>query len=108
MLVDGDAQWLAAPLGYFDRKYLCLEAAAFDRGAGALLTSQGELVLLLATNAPLLGHVLGRFAHAVGMVGLGQARIDEAPAKRAVVDGLVASRKRLAGLRHDERGAGHA
>ena len=51
---------------------------------GALLALQREGVLLLAADAPPLGDVLGGLAHRVGVVLLGQARVDEPPAQRRV------------------------
>ena len=71
-----------------DRHDLVLEAAGFLRGGGLLLRGQRERVLLLARDAVLLGHVLGRDAHVVLVVHVPQAvgdhRVDQLPVAHAL------------------------
>ena len=54
-----------------------------------------------------LGHVLGRLAHRLGRVALGNAGVDEAPADGGVDELRVAAREAALGLQHHERRAGH-
>ena len=56
-----------------DRNDLVLELAFLHGRFGLVLRSGGELVLLLAGDLPLLGHVLGGRAHVVALEGIHQA-----------------------------------
>ena len=84
MLVAIDDERVALPLRDADRDDLVGEPAGLDGGHRALLALERECVLALARDAPALGHVLGGLAHRVGVVALGQARVDEPPAERRV------------------------
>src|SRR5207302_7951340 len=64
-------------------------------------------VLILSRHAPPLGDVLTGLAHRLRRPFLGEARVDEAPAERRVVQLAVAARPRLARLRGHERRARH-
>ena len=65
-----------------DGRDLVAEAVALDGVFGLHLALVGEAVLLLPADMPFFGHVFGGFAHAVGVVHIGQARVGEAPAER--------------------------
>ncbi|MNG07048.1 hypothetical protein D3C84_903330 [compost metagenome] len=75
-------------------------------GSGALLAAQGEGVLVGPGDVELFGDVLRRFRHGVDAVGLFHQRIDEAPADGGVED-FGRPGKRLLGLTHYQRRAGH-
>src|SRR3546814_7453598 len=48
----------------------------------ALLTVQGESILILTGNAVFLRYILARLGHGIHAIGRLHARIDEAPANR--------------------------
>jgi hypothetical protein len=94
-------------LGDGDRHDLAVEPPAVDRGDRLLLRGQREGVLTLAVHGPALGDVLGGLAHRVRVVELGEARIEEAPAERRVLELARATVERGPGLGHDIRRPGH-
>ncbi len=55
---------------------LVLEPPGLLRGLGLVLARRGELVLLLAGDLPLLGHVLGGLAHVIAVEGVPEAVLD--------------------------------
>ena len=59
-----------------DRDDLVLELAGLHGRFGLVLRGGGELVLLLAGDLPLLGHVLGGRAHVVAVEGIPQPVAD--------------------------------
>ena len=69
-----------------DRHELVREEAACRRRRGALLAAQREAVLVGARDVELRGDVLAGLGHRVDAVLLLQARVDEPPADRGVVD----------------------
>jgi hypothetical protein len=52
---------------------LVLELAGLHRRFGLVLRADGEGVLILAGDLPLLGDVLGRVAHVIALEGVEQA-----------------------------------
>ena len=68
---------------------------------------EGERVLPLPPDRPPLGHVLGRLAHRIGVVDLGEGRVDEPPAEGRVVELAGAAIPGRIGLGHDVRRPGH-
>ncbi len=107
VFVARDEQRVALFLRDRDGHDLLVEPAGVHRPLAALLALDGEAVLIFARDREALRHVFGRFAHAVGLIHLGQARVGEAPA-----DGRIEHFGRalpgLGGFGHDERGTGHA
>ena len=89
------------------RHELVGEAARLVRLGPAPLRAQRERVLVLARDAPPLGHVLARLPHRLARVALLVARVDEAPAERRVVERAVAAGVRRVGLRGHERRPRH-
>ena len=106
MLVGVEGARLSA-VRNLDRNDLIGESTGVARRLPALLGGQCEGVLVLARDAALLDDVLGRLAHRVGVVGIGQARVGEAPAEGGVVQRLLAAREGRRRLGHHERCAGH-
>ena len=90
-----------------DRDDLVGEAAGGMRIGPAPLGGERERVLLVSRDAAALDDVLGGLAHRVRVVGIGQARVREAPAEGRVEGGLLAAREGGRWLGHHERRAGH-
>src|SRR5882724_6874454 len=86
MLVPRHDQRLAFALRNLDRYQLGLEESTRISGGRTLLAAQGKLVLIFARYAKAGGDVLARFGHRVHAVLLLEARVDEAPADRRVID----------------------
>ena len=74
LVIADDRIALAALDG--DRDDLVLELARLLRGAGLLLAGGGELVLLLAGDLELGGHVFGGGSHVVAVEGVPQPVLD--------------------------------
>ena len=55
---------------------LVVEAAGLLRGLGLVLAGDGEFVLRLAADLPLLGDVLGGLAHVIAVEGVPQPVAD--------------------------------
>src|SRR4051794_40404205 len=90
-----------------DRNQLGVEAPTLARRGPPLLGAEREGILLLARDAPALGHVLARLAHRLEREQLRQLRVREPPAERRVVHDAVAARERAVRLRGREWRAGH-
>src|SRR4029077_13560533 len=86
-----------------DRPELIVAAACFSGRRPPLLRAQSKRVLLLARDAPALGHVLPRLAHRLEWEHCLHPRIWKAPAELRVPLGVVAE----AGTRARERRARH-
>ena len=71
-----------------------------DGRRGVALARQGERVLLLATDAHLLGHVLARLAHRERVMPGRQSGVDEAPTEGRVYELPRAALVRALGLEH--------
>ena len=93
----GNAHW--CDLGLQACIFLCHQRIA--------LRAPGHLVLRLARDAEICGHVLGGFGHAVHAIGLLHQPVDKAPADGGVVDRIAAA-KSAVHLGHNEGGAAHA
>src|SRR5580704_6845466 len=104
VFIDDDGPRLAA--WRLDRDDLLGEIAGGDGVGGALLRTQRKCILVLARDLEFLGDVLAGLGHGIDAVLRLHQRVDEAPAERGVVD-VGRSRKRLAGLAHDERRPRH-
>ena len=76
-------------------------------GRPALLRGDGKSVLVLAGHGAPVDHVLGRLAHRVGVVRIGEARVGETPAEGRVEQRLLPAREGRRGLGHHERGTSH-
>ena len=90
----------AFALGNLYRNDFFGQAPAGLGSRGALLTAQGEGVLIGSGDSELLCDVFSGFGHRIDAVGLLHQRVDKAPADGGVVQ-LSLARKRLLGLAHD-------
>jgi hypothetical protein len=107
-LVGGEAQRvLTFGLGDVDRDDLVVEPAIVLGGGGLLVAGEGPGVLIGAADVVAAGDVLGGDAERVDAVQALHRGVDHAPAEGGVEELGVAG-EGLAGLGHDEGGAGHA
>ena len=90
-----------------DRDELVVEPARLRSRRPATLRLERELVLILARDAPALGHVLAGLAHRLEREHGLELRVREAPAERRVPGRRVAARESLVRLGHRERRPRH-
>src|SRR4029077_5942046 len=95
MLIARDADRPALALRDLNRPQFIGEEITSVGGGGALLAAQRKTILVGAPDVELCGHVLAGLRHGVDSVELLEARIDEAPADRAVVDRGGAAERRI-------------
>ncbi len=91
-----------------DRHDFITEAPRVDGGDGAAMAFRREGVLVGPRDVIFLGDVFGGLAHAIGVIHLGQLRIDEAPAQRRILQLHLATRERRLRLAQHERRPRHA
>src|SRR5258706_10211520 len=106
MLVNGNNYSLTLLLGNGDGDDFWRKPPGLLRGDGPLVTAQGEGILVGAAYFVTRCHVLRRLAHAIGVVHGGEARIDETPAERCVVEVHTAAEGAIC-LAEDKRRTRH-
>ena len=107
VLVTGDQDRVALPLGNGHRHDLTVEGPPLDGGNGPLVAGQGKRVLTLAADGPTLDDVLGRLAHRVRVVHGRELRVQEPPAEGRVLELAGAAVPGALGLGHHVRRPGH-
>ena len=107
VFVVAHQQRIAFPLVDAYWRDLGLQACILLCHQGIALRAPGHLVLRLARDAEICGHVLGGFGHAVHAIGLLHQPVDKAPADGGVIDRIVAAESAVH-LGHDKGGAAHA
>ena len=95
------------PLRHIDGEQFVVEEVHFVGERPPLLTEYRKSILLVTADVELPREILGRFAHAVRMMHLGECRVGEPPPDRRVVHVEFAIKGPLA-LGHDEGSAAHA
>ena len=90
-----------------DSENLIFQEARLHGMGSTLLTAKRKCILIFPGNAMLLRHILSRFSHGIDPIHSLHLRIHETPSNGGVVN-FSMSRKRSAGLGHDQGGATHA